>query len=213
MSVAYSSITGSDNGTTTTHFFGIFMAFLSASLLFGNAISSLMLRSISETSADNSQPTNTTANTNSYTAGLTAESQITALVEIRCGIHNCDYAEAQTAAVPTENVRVNTLVINILFGIFALMQVLGALIVIMLVKDMEEEKCASVDTALTGGANAVETKSKIQIISKRIAATAKLNFFDSGARLLIPITLGIGTLEGFVMGQLTRDWITCYMGE
>lgn len=218
MSVQYSSIDKVDKDTITTHFFGVFLAFMSASLLLGNLISSAVFQSITLPTHEVSSKTNI--------SNLTTEQARTARdvnftetsLDISCGTHNCEHPSSIESAHASEAVLIDSPALYILFGVFAASQILGALVQYFVLTDLQsddrqEKQSGNCDDTEMIPAGDAREHSKIQLIMRRILATSKINIFDKVGRLMIPLTFSVGLTEGFVMGQLTRDWMTCYNGN
>lgn len=226
-SAEYAITDGSDKDAKMTHVFGVFMAFLSASLLIGNVATSLIFQSISR--EGNFSSTNSTLETAFSSTNSTVETadrgrldavgSINPIINLHCGMHNCDYdAQSQNGTTEDgEQMIINSPVPLILFGVFAFLQFAAALILLVAlaepteISDDKETKRDS--TTSMAVEDVVRNPVGMQMIRNELMATARLNIFNSVARLLIPMALDIGIVEGFVMGQLTRDWMTCYLGK
>lgn len=208
ISSEYSSIHNAETEATTTHFFGIVMAFLSASLLVGNSISSAVLQSVTTNKVD--------------AASVMDDSNVTiarmpisgSRKSLGCGIRACGHGYEATARDTQAGIS-DSAKLYILFGTFDALQMLAALILWCVLTDarncdhyieLEDDKSIK-DTGSAG------ESANTQSIAAKILSTARLNIFDATGRLLIPIAFSKGIIEGFVMGQLTRDWMTCYQGK
>lgn len=215
-SAEYALIDGSDKDTKTTHVFGVFMTFISTSLLIGNVTSSMIFQSISTEMGGNLSLTNISAETTGRKRWNVTENP-EPIRNFHCGIHNCDHdAQNQTeTAEDIEQTIINSPVVYILFGVFASLQTAAALIQFFVLTELSNSKQTKKDsiTPMITDDQAVKQVSTKPVVSKQMMATIKLNISNNIARLLIPIALDIGIVEGFVMGQLTRDWMTCYMGK
>lgn len=226
LATAYARLKGVNKDKTTAHFFGIFLAFVSSSLLVLTGVSSLVLQAAMthpvEAASDNETTTNVTKR----------------LADSHCGIHNCEY-ELNVEENNSNNATTPALTYDLsamysLFGVFAGTQVLAALFLFFgltnITKDQnvetkmsdnkkkpEEIPMTSQDQDGSGEHLSAEVRQSSQRASERIRthviSTGKFIVFNHAGQAMIPMTMHCGILQAFSFGQFTKYWVACYLGK
>ena len=146
-----------------------------------------------------------------------------------CGIYNCNgrkYESCDSSGYRYQdgvNGYMDKTTLYVLLGGFAMAQFIAALIMCCI--EIEESNPSSeninnstIHLIQRGESNASENEgyeisaTVFQRAKKNVAAVLKFYIDQPIAVLLAPYTIHLGILEGFVMSQVTRDWITCNLG-
>ena len=203
----YAKLTGADKDKIIARIFGVYYACISVSVLLGNCVSSAVMNSFASSTKETGVWNNSRNEMND--------------IILSCGVHNCDCnnktlnLNSQYNDLIDRRSQVDKAVLIALFTGFAFAQVVAAIIMKSCVVDEkpEHEPLISKHTSHGEECKTQNAESTIHRIRRNMIATAKLHADSLNAKLLIPLAIHGGLLKGFIMSQITRDWITCYYGK
>ena len=222
LATQHAAQTDDDRDKVTSKFIGLFFGSVAAALLAGNGASSLLMQYFSHYNITNNSE-------DSVTRGNAINTELKKSLHL-CGIHNCDslknefYHLSNHRQQEDVNWHVDKTTLYCTLGGFTIIQLIAAVIMYNIKTDEYDARMHTKDGStiplIHSGENNTcnqESYQATEPVSLRIrrnaVAAATLYLVHPIAVLLVPYAIHVGMLQGFVMSQVTRDWITCDLGN